>query len=64
VRAGLLIRVAAASRGVPVAPMPAGRSLAPLADIPDGEPGDCPPELVVRGEYSVIPVPVLPGRLA
>ena len=39
VRAGLLsrvIRVAAASRGVPVARMPAGRGIAMLADIPFG----------------------------
>jgi len=36
VRAGLLIRihVAAASRAVPVTRMPAGRGLAPLAELP------------------------------
>jgi hypothetical protein len=37
VRAGLLrrvIRVAAASRAVPVTRMPAGRGLSPLADVP------------------------------
>jgi hypothetical protein len=28
--------------------MPAGRGLAPLADIPDSEPGHGPPELVIR----------------
>jgi hypothetical protein len=34
VRAGLVMRVAAASRGVTAAPMPAGYGLALLADLP------------------------------
>ena len=51
-RAGLLIRGAAASRAVTVAPMPAGRGLAPLADIPDRQRRDGFSQLVVRREYS------------
>jgi len=47
VRAALLIRVAAAFRGVTAAPMPAGSGLAPLADIPDRERRDGPPQLVI-----------------
>jgi len=35
VRAGLLIRVAAAFRGLPAGRMPAGRGIASLADVPD-----------------------------
>jgi hypothetical protein len=62
VRTGLLIRVTAASRGVTVAPMPAGRDVARLANVPDGERRDGPPELVIRREYSVISAPVLPRR--
>ena len=49
--------VAAASRGVP-----AGRGITPLADVPDGERRYGGPELVIRCEYSVIPMPVLPWR--
>jgi len=45
-----------------VARIPAGRGLALLADIPDRQRRDGPPELVVRREYSVISVPVLPRR--
>ena len=48
VRTGLVMRVAAASRG-----MPTGHSLTPLADVPDGERGDGGPQLVIRREYSV-----------
>ena len=51
-RAGLLIRGAAASGAVTVAPMPAGRGLAPLADIPDRQRRDGFSQLVVRREYS------------
>ncbi len=52
VRAGLLvrIRVAAAFRVVVVTRMPARRCLALLADVPDGECGDGPSELVVHRE--------------
>ena len=42
--------------------MPTSRGIAPLADIPDRERGDGEPELVIRGEHPVIPVPVLPRR--
>ena len=61
-RAGLFIRVAAASGAVTVVSMPSGRGLALLADIPDRQRRDGPPQLVVRREYSVIAMPVLPGR--
>ena len=60
VRAGLLMRVRAASGGVTAVSMPAGSGLAPLADVADGQRRDGPPELVVRREDSVIPMPVLP----
>ena len=40
--------------------MPISRGIAPLADIPDREGGDGGPELVIRGENPVIPVPMLP----
>ena len=43
VRTGLVMRIAAASRGVTAAPMPAGHGLALLADVADGERRDCPP---------------------
>jgi len=67
-RAGLLIRGAAASGAVTVAPMLAGRGLAPLADIPDRQRRDGFSQLVVRREYSWLvsrrqAMPVLPGRL-
>ena len=66
-RAGLLIRGAAASGAVTVAPMPAGRGLAPLADIPDRQRRDGFSQLVVRREYSWLvsrrqAMPVLPRR--
>jgi hypothetical protein len=38
--------------------MSASRGIAPLANIPDGECRDGPPELVVGGEYPVVPMPV------
>jgi hypothetical protein len=62
VRPGLCLSVAAASGAVTVAPMPTGTGIAPLADVPDGEPGHGPPELVIRRKHPVIPVPVLPRR--
>jgi len=65
VRAGLLdrvIRVAAASGHVPTACISAGRDLAPLADVADGQCRDRPPERVVRGKDAVIPMLVLPWR--
>ena len=66
-RAGLLIRVAAASGAVTVVSMPAGRGLAPLANVADRQRRDYPPELVVRREYSWLvsrwqAMPVLPRR--
>ena len=57
-----VMRVEAAFRGVPVAPMPAGRGLARLADVADRQRRDGFSQPVVRREYSVIPMPVLPRR--
>jgi len=48
VRAGLLVRVAAAPRGVTVAPMPTSSDLAPLADVPDRERRDGFSQLVIH----------------
>ena len=62
VRAGLLMRVTAASRGVTVAPMPAGSGVAPLADVADGERRNGFSQLVIRRKHPVIPMPVLPRR--
>jgi hypothetical protein len=42
--------------------MPTVRGLPLLANIPDGHRRDGPPQLVVRREYSVIPMPVPPRR--
>jgi len=42
--------------------MPAGRGIARRADVPDGECGDGPPELVIRRKHSVVAMPVLPRR--
>ncbi len=42
--------------------MPTSRGITPLADIPDGERRDGGPELVIRGEHPVIPVPMFPRR--
>jgi hypothetical protein len=42
--------------------MPTGRGIAQLATVPDRERRDGGPELVIRGEHPVIPVPVLPRR--
>jgi hypothetical protein len=42
--------------------MPTGRGIAQLATVPDSERRDGGPELVIRGEHPVIPVPVLPRR--
>ena len=61
-RTGLLIRVAAASGAVTVVSIPAGRGLALRANVANRQRRDCPPELVVRREYSVIPMTVLPRR--
>ena len=61
-RAGVLSRVTAGSSGVTIAPMSAGRSLAPLADVPDGQRRDGGPERVIRRKDAVIPVPVLARR--
>ena len=56
------MRVAAGSRAVTVARMPAGRGVAVLADVADCQRRDGFPEPVIRGEHPVIPVPVLPRR--
>ena len=61
-RAGLFVSVAAIACGVPGMDVPAGRGLALLADVADGERRDRPPQLVIRREYSVIPMPMLPRR--
>ena len=56
------MRVAAAFRGVTVAPMPAGHRLLALSDVPDRQRRDGPPELVIRRKHPVIPAPVLARR--
>jgi len=60
VEAGLLLCIATALRAVTVAPMPAGRGIALLADVADRNSGDGRPQRVVRRTHSVIPVPVPP----
>jgi hypothetical protein len=64
VRAGLLIRirVTAAPRRATVVPIPTGRGLALLADIPGRECRDGFSQLVVRREYPVVAMPVLSRR--
>jgi len=62
VRAGFLRRVRATSRGVTVAPMPAGHRLLALSDVPDRQRRDGLHELVVGCKHPVIPVPVLARR--
>jgi len=59
VRAGLFMSVAAAFRGMSAVRVPACRGISPLADIPDRQSGDGPPQRVIRREDSVIAVPVL-----
>ena len=61
-RTGFLIRVAAASRAVTVATMPAGCGIVLLADVLNRQRRHCPPELLVRGKDAVVAVPVLPRR--
>ena len=61
-REGLFECVAAASGAETVAPKPAGRVLAPLADIPDGQCRDGPPELVVGRKHPRVPMPMPPRR--
>jgi hypothetical protein len=56
------MRVAAAFRGVAVAPMPAGHRLLALSDVPDRQRRDGFSQLVIQREYSVIPMTVLPRR--
>jgi len=62
VRAGLLMCVRAAVCNAPVVRLPTGRGITQLADIPDGERRNRPPQLVIRRESAVIPMPVLPRR--
>jgi len=45
-----------------VAPMPAGRGLALLANVADGQRRDGPPQLVIRRKHPVVAMPVLPRR--
>ena len=42
--------------------MPTGHSRLPLADVPDRERRDGPPELVIRRKHPVVAMPVLPRR--
>ena len=42
--------------------MPTRRGIAQRATVPDSESRDGGPELVIRGEHPVVPVPVLPRR--
>jgi hypothetical protein len=44
--------------------MPAGRGVAPLADVPNRERRDGPPELVIRRKHPLVAMPVLPRRRA
>jgi len=60
VRAGLLVRIATASRGVLVAPMAAGRGIALLADVADRQSRDGRPQRVIGSEDAVIAMPVPP----
>ena len=62
VRAGLLMRVTTASSVATFVPMPAVRGLPWLANVPDGQRRDGFSQLVVRREYSVVAMPVLPRR--
>jgi hypothetical protein len=55
-------RGAAAFRGMPALRMPSGRSFTPLANVPNRECRDSPPELVIRGKDSVVAMLVLPRR--
>ena len=61
VRPGLRLSVAAA-RGMRLARMPTGTGLAPLANIPDRQCRDAPPQLVIGRKDSVVAVPMLPRR--
>jgi hypothetical protein len=58
--------VAAAFHGMsadsPAGGLPAGGGVAPLANIPDRQQRDGFPQPVIRREYSVIAMPVLPRR--
>jgi hypothetical protein len=58
--------VAAAFHGMsadsPAGGLPAGGGVAPLANIPDRQRRDGFPRPVIRREYSVIAMPVLPRR--
>ena len=62
VRAGLSMRVTTASCGATVVRMSADRGVLPLADIPDCQRRDGPPELVVGCKHPVVAMPVLPRR--
>ena len=61
-RAGLLLRVAAAFRAVTVTPVPACHGIALLANVPDRQRRDGRPERVIRREDTVIAMPVFARR--
>jgi hypothetical protein len=58
VRAGLLLRVAAAFRAVTVTPVPACHGIALLANVPDRRRRDGQMERVIRREDTVISMPL------
>ena len=62
VGAGLVMRVAAVSGAVTVVSMSAGRDLALLTDVCDRECRDGFSQPVIRGEHTVVAMPVLPRR--
>ena len=67
VRSRLVACVAAVAGGISACRMsadrmPTGLGIAQRATVPDSERRDGGPELVIRGEHPVIPVPVLPRR--
>ena len=57
-----MIRVAAASRGVTVVPIPTGCGLALLADVADRECRDGFSQPVIGRKHPVVAMPVLPRR--
>jgi hypothetical protein len=54
--------VAAAFRGLATGRMPTSRCIALLADVPDGERRDGPPQFVIWRKHPVLAMPVLPRR--
>ena len=62
VRAGLLLRVAAAFQAVTVTPVPACHGIALLANVPDRQRRDGRPKRAIRREDTVIAMPVFARR--